>query len=291
VVEAVSIICDGSHEHSPIEGNMKIAGKTCRVSEWAGGYTKELARAMIRGAEKYLKKIYGSHGTYPVDSDSMKAEPPSEYQEHEFKEEDMMNGVDQQEHEEGCRVDNWSDQEIPENLRKKALEDIPTEVRKEVRKMHSGLGHPERQTFLRILKLGGASMEAIEYAKIWECPVCQAKKRPPKPQVATSNTRPFGFNDTIAVDLKYLKDATGQTFVVLHAIDAGTSWHAATLLKTREASHVTRKLFDMWVSHYGPPRLIICDQGGEFQSHFLAFCEDYGIDIKVTGAHAAWQNA
>jgi hypothetical protein len=30
VVEAVSILCDGSHEHSPIEGNMKIDGRTCR---------------------------------------------------------------------------------------------------------------------------------------------------------------------------------------------------------------------------------------------------------------------
>ena len=55
----------------------------------------------------------------------MKAEPPSEYQEHEFKEEDMMNGVDQQEHEEGCKVDNWSDQEIPENLRKEVLGTYP----------------------------------------------------------------------------------------------------------------------------------------------------------------------
>ena len=89
VVEAVSILCDGSHEHSPIEGNMKIDGKTCRVSEWAGGYTKELARAMIKGAEKYLKKIYGSQDTYPVDSDSTRAGPPSEYREQEYTEEDM----------------------------------------------------------------------------------------------------------------------------------------------------------------------------------------------------------
>jgi hypothetical protein len=220
---------------------MKVQGRSRKVSEWAGGYTKELARAILTGAEQYLEKIYGKHGTYPVDTDSVRAEPSRASRTdmedvEDLKEESMMDGMEQQEREEGQTVVNWSDQEIPENLRGQILDRIPALVRKEVRKTHSGLGHPERQTFLRILKLGGASPEAVEYAKVWECPICQAKKRPPKPQVATGNVRPFGFNDTVATDLKYLKDSTGQTFVVLHVIDAGTSWHAATLLKTREAS-------------------------------------------------------
>ena len=47
IVRNVSKICNGKHRHSPIEGSMKVQGKSCRVSEWAGGYTKELARAII----------------------------------------------------------------------------------------------------------------------------------------------------------------------------------------------------------------------------------------------------
>ena len=32
------------------------------------------------------------------------------------------------------------------------------------------------------------------------------------------------------------------------------------------------------------------DQGGEFQSYFLDLCEQMGIDTKLSGAGAAWQN-
>ena len=39
------------------------------------------------------------------------------------------------------------------------------------------------------------------------------------------------------------------------------------------------------------PKFIIADPGGEFQSHFLSVCEDYGIDVKMSGSHAPWQNA
>jgi hypothetical protein len=44
VVEACNRKCDGEHEHSVIEGSMKLpSGKRCNVSEWAGGYTKPFA--------------------------------------------------------------------------------------------------------------------------------------------------------------------------------------------------------------------------------------------------------
>ena len=35
----------------------------------------------------------------------------------------------------------------------------------------------------------------------------------------------------------------------------------------------------------------LADQGGEFSSHFIQICEDYDLDIKLSGAHAPWQNA
>ena len=46
----------------------------------------------------------------------------------------------------------------------------------------------------------------------------------------------------------------------------------------------------MWVAHYGTPDLLICDLGGEFQSEWYDTCEEYGIDSRMAGSHAPWQN-
>ena len=221
------------------------------------------------------------------EDESMEARPRTP----RLAEEAVEDGETLQETEEGQTIENWSDNEIPESERARILESIPIDIRKEVRRTHSGLGHPEKTVFLRMLRLGGAAPEALEYAKVWQCPVCQAKKRPPKPQVAGGASRPFGFNEVVSTDLKYLKDSLGETFVILHVVCSGTSWHAASLIKTRQPEYVAQKFMEIWISHYGPPKLIIADQGGEFQSHFLSFCEDYGIDVKMSGSHAPWQNA
>ena len=95
---------------------------------------------------------------------------------------------------------------------------------------------------------------------------------------------------SVCVDLKYLKTTDRRRCVALSAVDAGTGFHAASLLKTRRTDHVARKFFMTWVSHYGVPEKIICDQGGEFMGVFIDMCENLGIDTKVTGAHAGWQN-
>ena len=59
-------------------------------------------------------------------------------------------------------------------------------------------------------------------------------------------TRPFGFNKVVCLDLKYLKDAAGKNHVALSAVDSGTSWHAACLVKTRKSDHVAKKLVAIW---------------------------------------------
>jgi hypothetical protein len=117
---------------------------------------------------------------------------------------------------------NWSDQEIPRPLREDILNSVPAHIRREVRKAHNGLGHPHKTTFLRMMKLANASPASVKYAKAWECPVCLRKAAPRKPQVATGTLRPFAFNHTVCVDLKYLKMFNGKRVVILHIIDAGT---------------------------------------------------------------------
>ena len=74
VAEACNRQCNGKHEHSVIEGSMKLpSGKRCNVSEWAGGYTNSFAMSLLRGAERFMEKHYGVkkcvkeyHDTHPA---------------------------------------------------------------------------------------------------------------------------------------------------------------------------------------------------------------------------------
>ena len=60
-------------------------------------------------------------------------------------------------------------------------------------------------------------------------------------------------------------------------------------VKNRVPKHVMHVFVDMWLTHYGVPEIVMVDQGGEFESTFAQECEEFGIDIRVTGSHAGWQ--
>ena len=92
------------------------------------------------------------------------------------------------------------------------------------------------------------------------------------------------------MDLKYLNDAERALHVALSMVDAGTSWHCATLLKNRKPEHVARKVVEVWIMHYGTPEMFVIDQGGELEAAFTEMCEEHGIDTRVVGSHALWQH-
>lgn len=51
------------------------------------------------------------------------------------------------------------------------MPELDPQVKAVVRRAHANLGHPGRAAFVRILRLGGAPQEAIEYAQKWACPI------------------------------------------------------------------------------------------------------------------------
>ena len=69
-----------------------------------------------------------------------------------------------------------------------------------------------------------------------------------------------------------------------------TCWHVAVLIENRRPRHVVRELIEAWIRHYGAPRKLIFDQGGEFEGHFNEKWDELGIDASVTASHAAWQH-
>ena len=93
--------------------------------------------------------------------------------------------------EEELPMASWSENEIPEAVREEILEKVPARVRRQVRRTHRGLGHPGRETMLRMMRLGGASPAALQYARVWQCPVCAQVAPPPKMMQASPTTGPY----------------------------------------------------------------------------------------------------
>ena len=54
ICEAVACTCSANHTHGKTDGSMTVNGKTVRVAEWSGGYSKAFATKVVIGAEKFL---------------------------------------------------------------------------------------------------------------------------------------------------------------------------------------------------------------------------------------------
>ena len=310
--------CSGDHDHEVIQGNVRVGGRTVKLSEWCGGYSLPLCESIIRGAELYLQ------------SDSRNA---TYYHNEVMAEELMMDGEEVQERAEEEEEEPDTNPEfqeprmLPEDKQEKDIEDlldeavedpesaaqqyaerhaqkdpppaapdhrrfqVAPEVRKAVEQAHRQLGHPSRNTLVRMLRLAGATDGAVEHAKLWRCDVCASRAPPKHPTAAAPGLRPYGFNRHHLVDLKYFRDSRRKLYVALSMLDAGTLFHQAVLLKTRRSEYCADKWHKHWLCIFGAPAKIRLDQGGEFESGFTALLENYSIPSTVTATQAAWQHS
>ena len=304
VVKYLSKKCPGRHQHAHIEGNVRIDDLSVRLSTWCGAYPPALCRAILKGAEEFL-------------ADEERSEEV--LYEEVFAEEKMMAGDDLVESDgDWAQGRESSDEETRKRQRREGesrihLDEVQAdgeaepplvmkggpnpdqrfpvakEIQRAVEHAHRQLGHPSRQTMLRMLQLAGAAPAAIQHAKQWRCDVCASRAKPKHPTASAPGVRPYGFNKQHQVDLKYCKDHRGKKYVFLSMIDVGTSYHQAVMLKTRKSEYVASKWHRHWIANYGAPGKLTHDQGGEFEKGFTALLEDLSMPSVVTGSHAGWQ--
>ena len=345
ILKQAARLCPGRHRHVPCLGGVRVKGKWVKLSEWAGGYTKTFARAVVRGAEEALqhrRRHGGHHVTFarqPLLPEEAFVESDAEILDDVAvpEEEDgdgngggdipLSNGhgvpVRDPSGEGSLRLatsngDGGDDIPVSNGhgvpVRDPWIEDLARAQSMEVdgelgamtsvehaefepgsrlerlHLVHRRLGRPSTETLVRMLQMAGADEELVSMVRELKCPVCQRRKQPARPLPARPGSRPIAFNYEVHVDLKYIKDAAGELFVALSMVDAATCYHAAKLLRCREPHHVAGKLMTGWIAIYGVPVSLVCDQGGEFESDFIATLEQHGIASKVTGSHAAWQH-
>ena len=278
VVAPLRKTCNHDHEHWPIEGKFKAAdGKWQALSEWAGGYPVALCHAIVDGFENFYR---GRSSVYVEDQGD----------EHAISDGDMIDGEDAI-HEEEEILDEalQKDEEDLTELKDDIRHPVPREVQKAVEFAHRQLGHPSRSTLVRMLKMSGATEDAVKHARQWQCPVCAERAAPKHPQAAKPSVRPYGFNQHIHVDIKYVYDIRKKKYACLSILDLGTVKHDAVMLKSKQSTYVAQKFFRHWVANYGPPGKISHDQGGEFERTFALYLEQMAVPSDVTAAHAGWQ--
>ena len=108
--------------------------------------------------------------------------------------------------------------DIPEKFHSRASKSLLDSVRR----LHFNSGHPPNSELERIVRLAGGSDVAQAAVRGLRCSVCK-KAAPPKPHKPGRVRDNVGvFNDTVLVDLAYIKDSDGVTHTWMIIIDEGT---------------------------------------------------------------------
>ena len=117
--------------------------------------------------------------------------------------------------------------DIPDKFHSRASKSLLDSVRR----LHFNSGHPPNAELERIVRLAGGSDVAQAAVRGIRCSICKkaAPPKPHKPGRVRDNIRQF--NDTVLVDLGYVKDSDGVTHTWMIIIDEGTDWCVAKYVK------------------------------------------------------------
>jgi hypothetical protein len=162
------------------------------------------------------------------------------------------------------------------------------EKRKIADKLHKQFGHPSASRLQTLLKISGINdLELLEMIEVVnsECNTCvRYKKRDLKPVVGLSLASEF--NGAIAMDLKHIND-----FQILHIIYLATRFSAAAIIRSKRKEEITDKIFKHWISIFGSPKMILSDNGREFDNELLRELGDrFNVVVKTTAAESPWSN-
>ena len=158
-------------------------------------------------------------------------------------------------------------------------------------KLHRQFSHPSSDNLIILLKDANINdKQLFDMVKNinGNCKVCQKYKKPkPKPIVSFPLAKTF--TETVALDLKEWK--SNPTVWFLHIIDHLTRFSASCIIKTKRKEQIIKQVFRIWVSIFGSPKILLVDNGGEFNNeHFRSLCENVNIRILTNAAELPWCN-
>eukprot|EP00971_Amphidinium_carterae_P031063 611384-Amphidinium_carterae.1 len=151
----------------------------------------------------------------------------------------------------------------------------PHHVAQAVHHLHCNLGHPSKPALLRLMRRGGAKMALLKWVRHkYVCSSCQASTRPPAHNPATAGTT-YAFNHIVAVDLLHMEcpfRPVGEQVPV------------------KTAEQTLAAFSKCWLQYFSYPKILVCDQGGEFEGVFQQALGQGGTLQHTTDSQSPWQN-
>ncbi len=153
-----------------------------------------------------------------------------------------------------------------------------------------GLGHPNKERFIHMLKPAHASEEIVEHAKKFQCSVCSAMRLKSSHAVA-KHKRAEVFNQELYMDTFDLPIYQQKVLKMLNIIDEGTGMQICVPLWKGAKAKLVRKAYRKhWKRWAGTPIKVVTDGGKEFDGAMRNGLEEDGTYVEKTAAYARWQN-
>ena len=156
-------------------------------------------------------------------------------------------------------------------------------------KLHKQFAHPTPEKLIRLLKcakMNNSDLEEQVKSVSETCNIC-CKLRKPTPRPIVSIPLAYKFNETISVDLKVWK--VNLYFLVI--VDIATRYCSAIVIRDKNPKTIIKGLFLTWISHFGAPRKLLSDNGGEFNNvDMRQLGESFNMKIMTTAAQSPWSN-
>ena len=109
-----------------------------------------------------------------------------------------------------------------------------------------------------------------------ECQILCKRVAPPHVTRKAAFSRPMSFNVRLVSDTLYVWGAKLRKFAVTHAMDAFSLYQVAVAKEEATAETTVALLRDHWFRAFGPPQVLMSDQGPEYQGNLEGLLQGFG---------------
>ena len=168
-------------------------------------------------------------------------------------------------------------------------------IRKQLYLLHCATGHSHPKHMLQALKRRGVDERTLRLAEIFQCPVCQEKRKPQSRNLAALEPLPPKLA-TISADVgHWVHPHSEESINFMLVIDEGSRFRTARALtrgarQAPNAQTCLHYLQEGWVQYFKHPRCLRLDPAGAFRSQAVEdWCDKHGIFLDVVPGEAHWK--
>ena len=271
-------------QHQPIEGSVRlwnpVEGKYQQIkrstlaAEWPEGFCDWLLNGLEALREESAEVTLEVHQHTPS-SRIWEAVPVEVEATPEGQLRQQMNILDGHH-----RYDYISFLGVSANLTKK--------IKSTLAHLHVALGHISNEKLARMMSQNGAKTSVLQAIKDLDCQVCK-RVTAPTPTPKSAYARPMSWNVRLCSDTFYVWDAKATKYAVTHIIDSFSLYQVAIAVMDATAQTTVGLLRDSWFRAFGPPQILMTDQGPEYQGAVEPLLRTFGVFHDMVPPSASWR--